>query len=1528
MAGSDDSSSLKIGAAVLGGGGVVGAASIFGFKKEVILIILAGIVVLFVLLIIFRLALKWLAARKANPFSQTIAGAAGTTPQMITEAAARAQLDDLRRNFESGIAKLRAAGKDLYTLPWYLLIGEAGSGKTEAIRRSSLPFPPGLQDMFQGTGGTVNMNWWFSNEAVILDTAGRYLFDEVQAGASGEWVEFLQLLVRQRYDCPINGLILVIPADSLIRDTSDEIEKKASIIAQQLNRIQVTLNVRFPVYILITKCDKINGFRPFFDALRDPQAQHQILGWSNPTPLDVPFNCELVDQHLRDVRKSLLERRLGLLLDPVPIESADGRRIDEVDDLFALPDSLLQIGPRLRRYLETVFVQSGWAQPLFLRGIYFTSSMTKDGALDAQLAALLHVPVDSLPEGRSWEQDRSFFLRDIFLKKVFPERGLVTRSTDTKRSERRRKLVLLGAGFAAAITLCGFTWFAAQDLNRGIRGQNDYWQAVSEMMARPDLNISLIAPSSDPDAMFRSRFEEPLIIGDDPSTVGEFYKVAWDHVQEPISVPWALKPASWLVDRTHTLADRRGEDWGMLYLSQVLRPLLDAANTKLAAQKPGEWPADASQALTQSLRFETTAADSALAPFRISDTAAVSGTVSSFLSNSPTVGNALAAVGALSPPTKSATSQELDLRPIVQYVLPADYDKLRKEKALVPLQASLTWLRQQKSLWPTHSDISTVPPDGGISRFVDYWTAQINGSNPRLKALIKTRNSILSLRKSFDELKQVCQAIQSKPPLSTKDYEDFRAVWQAAWSRHTSAERAMEAQLAAVGWDGTTPLADTYASELARVQSEGSTAFAALMAELPRLKPEAEQDSRCEEIFHQRKSLEDGAASLASGVVVDVPLQNQLKEMDNGILASYASADGTPVPIYKGVTDVYAKLNARLSQTSSSQTTPSGGATWIDSPPIDDTQTLQTAHNQIDDAERLMPAQAICNELRANSAILMGRMADPVRRYQSAMSLLLGTPATAEEVRDLVAQRQQEAYTLPSVPMTSNAASAVPTEPGYNPATASDVLQAAKKQIEHVNLGSSTDVVLDTDALNDHRAKLQSAIEAYTHLYLGYWSKIEFPKLDLTHAGISTWVDAQGKAGLPARASQIDKPLGDFADRIQQAADKVIQLNIIAQPDQAPEVQQIRAQVDGARAALRHNAPPEAEFDTALENWRALSSDSALARAKLLQLKPSKFLAYLVLPPQSAAPGEVDFVTAYWNDLSVGLLHLLGDSAEAQGNVMRHSLAQFKKFPFDRYDPAIGAMGFDELNQLRAALASIPTPVAGKGAGEDVDIGSGGRFNNLDTINAELDRIASGALTTPQLALLASVKQFVDALPPNENQPYQCKISVPFSPLDRAQWGGFCQQWLRAKFPSAGVLDASLQWSDVQLDQGGGISSRITIQQEKTRNDPADLTARELGEVLFPGNRISFSFFVIPAATNADVVIPDGVNEMPMKTWQLLQMLTTHNGRRVSEDGKRWCIELQISREHQVYSTWFQLEFDHGLPPLGEWRALAELSKN
>ena len=54
----------------------------------------------------------------------------------VTDPALRGRLEDLQRNFARGIEKFQTAGKDFYGLPWYVIAGEPGSGKTEAIRHS------------------------------------------------------------------------------------------------------------------------------------------------------------------------------------------------------------------------------------------------------------------------------------------------------------------------------------------------------------------------------------------------------------------------------------------------------------------------------------------------------------------------------------------------------------------------------------------------------------------------------------------------------------------------------------------------------------------------------------------------------------------------------------------------------------------------------------------------------------------------------------------------------------------------------------------------------------------------------------------------------------------------------------------------------------------------------------------------------------------------------------------------------------------------------------------------------------------------------------------------------------------------------------------------------------------------------------------------------------------------------------------------------------------------------------------------
>jgi hypothetical protein len=517
----------------------------------------------------------WMEKQHNAQFGGEIAQHSSATPRGVSDPGQRARLDDLRKKFQSGIDAYKSRGKDLYKLPWYVIVGEPGSGKTEAIRHSNVGFPPGMQDEFQGVGGTINMNWWFTNHAVMLDTAGRLIFEEVKPGESSEWKEFLTLLKKNRPNCPVNGLFLVIPSDSLIKDSAEAIQKKAGKIAQQLDVIQRVLDVRFPVFVVVTKCDKINGFREFFDGLTDPQLQHQMMGWSNPDPLDEPFKPEMVNKYLEQVTARLRRRRLGLLRDPVA-ENSDGRRTDEVDTLYALPHSLEMISSRLRRYLETIFIAGEWsAKPLFLRGIYLSSSMREGAALDAELAEAIGVGVDELPEGKVWERERAYFLRDLFTEKVFREKGLVTRATNTKRMLRSQQIALYASGFVALGLFSLVAWLAMGSLRSGVKVQGDYWHVVSTGGWDNRFWKQSIVPMRGDGTFVSAISTNTLMVDNKPVTLGQFHTKLVELAQQPLKQNLMFPGLATKFNQNSHKAQR------IVFEEGVVRPLVEATRQKM-----------------------------------------------------------------------------------------------------------------------------------------------------------------------------------------------------------------------------------------------------------------------------------------------------------------------------------------------------------------------------------------------------------------------------------------------------------------------------------------------------------------------------------------------------------------------------------------------------------------------------------------------------------------------------------------------------------------------------------------------------------------------------------------------------------------------------------------------------------------------------------------------------------------------------------------------------------------------------------
>ena len=290
---------------------------------------------------------------------------------------------------------------------------------------------------------------------------------------------------------------------------------------------------------------------------------------------------DLVDQHLNQVAQRLRKRRLGLMRDPVP-ENPNGRRTDEVDSLYALPHSLALLAPRLRRYLETIFIAGEWsAKPLFLRGIYFSSSMREGAALDEDLAEAIGVPVDDLPEGKVWERERAYFLRDLFIEKVFRERGLVTRASNTARMLRGQQIALYGFAGLALLLFLVLAWYGTKDLDRKVKRQSDSWVAATNWLDHNIWKQSIIAVN--PDGSFGNYATNQQVgVAGERMPVGRYHAMLRDQAEKDL-------PRNWLVPglaRTYNRDSKQAQR--VVFEGGVIKPLVEASRQKMIRALTGD----------------------------------------------------------------------------------------------------------------------------------------------------------------------------------------------------------------------------------------------------------------------------------------------------------------------------------------------------------------------------------------------------------------------------------------------------------------------------------------------------------------------------------------------------------------------------------------------------------------------------------------------------------------------------------------------------------------------------------------------------------------------------------------------------------------------------------------------------------------------------------------------------------------------------------------------------------------------------
>jgi len=448
------------------------------------------VIVLAVIWALWIARLSWAAWKRRKTNSALLAGMSAGPSASDKEAQLLAKRfdDAVQRLKASGAKSWTGGGQYLYELPWYIFVGAPGSGKTTALMNAGLQFllGDGAKAAVQGVGGTRNCDWWFTSDAVLIDTAGRYATQESDRDVDASaWDNFLALLKKTRPRQPINGVLLTVNIQDLLQQGPTERQEHAAKLRARLQELQSKLGVRAPIYVLVSKADLIGGFNESFESL-SKEERDQVWGFTF-----APDSGG--DDPLRDfgtLYQQLQQRLVEQLVDRLEAE----RDVLKRSAIFAFPQEFAALQGVLDDFLRQVFSGGGSLETTpRVRGVYFTSGTQEGSPIDRVMGALgrsfgIDPRSAAVPGGRG----KSFFLHRLLKDVVFAERGL---GTVNPAAVRRRRIVRATAAASIAVfsvaVLVG--WFVSRARNL------DYAAQVAERIPPLKAAVASLPPPTTAD---------------------------------------------------------------------------------------------------------------------------------------------------------------------------------------------------------------------------------------------------------------------------------------------------------------------------------------------------------------------------------------------------------------------------------------------------------------------------------------------------------------------------------------------------------------------------------------------------------------------------------------------------------------------------------------------------------------------------------------------------------------------------------------------------------------------------------------------------------------------------------------------------------------------------------------------------------------------------------------------------------------------------------------------------------------------
>ena len=180
------------------------------------------------------------------------------------------------------------------------------------------------------------------------------------------------------------------------------------------------------------------------------------------------------------------------------LRMGEERRVEVREKIFEFPQQFAALRPQLADFVTQVFAENPYQETPLLRGVYFTSGTQEGRPIDRVMQKMAEGfgIRPRMAAGAPPTEAKSYFLREVFSRIVFPDGGLAVRSSKSLRRERFIRWGVTGAAIAGAAGIAllpASAYNANRQLNQEVRALVDALVDSTATKGEPAASSALAA---------------------------------------------------------------------------------------------------------------------------------------------------------------------------------------------------------------------------------------------------------------------------------------------------------------------------------------------------------------------------------------------------------------------------------------------------------------------------------------------------------------------------------------------------------------------------------------------------------------------------------------------------------------------------------------------------------------------------------------------------------------------------------------------------------------------------------------------------------------------------------------------------------------------------------------------------------------------------------------------------------------------------------------------------------------------------